>query len=56
MAMGEGPGTGVCICDGVMTWLKRLLALAALKLLESGCHVRRRHASSAALARESRGE
>lgn len=29
------------------TLLRRLLALAVLKLLESGCQVRRRHASSA---------
>jgi hypothetical protein len=40
-----------------MTLLKRLLALVVLlKLLVSGCQVRRRHASSAALEMESRRE
>lgn len=38
-----------------MTLLRRLLVLAAAKLLESGCHVRRRQASST-LAMESRRE
>lgn len=41
----------------MITLLKRLLVLVVLlKLLESGCHVRRRHASSAAVEAESRLE
>jgi hypothetical protein len=54
--MGKGPETGVWNCEGVITLLRRLLVLAATKLLDSGCHVLRRHASSAALVIESRRE
>lgn len=56
LAIGRGPGTELWNCEGVMTLLNRLVAFATAKLLESGCHVRLRQASSAALLIESRRE
>lgn len=50
MAMGSG-AADVSNCDGVMTLLRRLPG--ALKSRLSGCQVRRRHASSAALDMDS---
>lgn len=44
-AKGSGAATGLSNCDGVTTLLKRLLGLTALKLVESGCQVRRRQSS-----------
>lgn len=57
LEIGTGPPIGLWTWEGVTTLIRRLLGFVELwKLFESGCHVRRRHASSALDDVESRRE